>query len=362
MATSVTTSLPFWLAGCTYDANGGNDLRNSGVTAVYYDPGVVSGTTVSVLGGVVGGAGLGVAAGSGMTVTVGPGSFVVPNSGTPSAGGYASTLSSQGTLTVQTADPSNPRIDIICAYVSDVGTSASFGAVEIVTGTAAPSPSAPSAPANSIILAQLSVPAGTSSITSGLITDKRVYTVAAGGVIPAAKGSTTGYNGQLAYDPSSGSFYHNAASGSGGSQRMRTLPWAPVSSYRTSDAVSSNNTQVTVATVTITTDGNTDIAIYLKATGIYMSASHGEFGMNIQAYLDSTLIDEMVLFNTASDGVVRGGGSMIAYTDASQGTTPSAGTHIIAYKAQGIDSPSTMVSLRCASYSPAVLRVSPVYL
>lgn len=359
MATSVTTSLPFWLAGCTYDANGGNDLRNSGVSAYFYDPGVVSGTTISVLGGVVGGAGLGVTAGTGMAVLVGPGSFVVPNSGTPTAGGYASTLSSQATLAVQTADPSNPRIDIIVAYVSDVGTSSSFGAVEIITGVAAPSPSAPSAPANSIILAQLSVPAGTASITNSLITDKRAYTVAAGGVIPAAKGSVTGYNGQLGYDPASGSFYHNAA---GGAARMRALPWAPVSAYHTTDVASVNNGQVTVQSVTITTDGSTDIAIYLKATGIYMSASHGEFGLNIQAYLDSTLIDELVLFNTASDGVVRGGSSMTAYTDSSQSTTPSAGTHTVSYKIQGIDSPSTNVTLRCASYSPAVLRVSPVYL
>jgi hypothetical protein len=346
-----------WLAGCTYDANGGNDLRNSDVTATFYDSGAVSGTTIGVLGGVVGGAGLAVGAGAGLTVTVGPGSFVVPNSTTPTAGGYSSTLSSQATLTVQTADPTNPRIDLICANVVDNGNNTSFGQVQIITGTAAPSPSAPSAPANAITLAQLSVPAGTVSITAGLITDKRTYTVAAGGVLPAAKGSVSGYNGQLAYDPASGSIYHNAAAGP---QQIRTLPWAPVTLYKTTDTISNAGATATVLSQTITTDGSTDIGIYIKATGIYMSASHGEFGCNLQAYVDGTMIDEMVVFNIASDGVVRGGGSFTAYTSGSQGTTPSAGTHTIAYKIQGIDTTGVQVTLRGASYSPSVMRVFPV--
>lgn len=359
MATSVTTSLPFWLAGCTYDANGGNDLRNSGVSAYFYDPGVVFGTTIAVLGGVVGGAGLGVTAGTGMAVLVGPGSFVVPSSGTPTAGGYASTLSSQATLAVQTADPSNARIDIIVAYVSDVGTSSSFGAVEIITGVAAPSPSAPSAPANSITLAQLSVPAGTASITNSLITDKRTYTVAAGGVLPASKGSIPGYNGQIGYDPASGVFYHNGANGP---LRMRTLPWAPVSAYVTSDVISRNNGQVTVASVTVTTDGSTDLMIYCKCAGIRMSASHGEFGATLESYVDSTQIDSLNIYNTLSDGTIRGGTSFVSYTDSSQGNTPSAGTHTVSFKFTGFDSPSTNVNLGAGPSFPAVLRVEPVVL
>jgi hypothetical protein len=346
-----------WLAGCTYDANGGNDLRNSGVTAYFYDPSVVSGTTIGVLGGVVGGAGLAVGAGTGMTVTVAPGSFVVPNSSTPTAGGYASTLSSQATLTVQTADPSNPRIDIIVANVVDNGNNTSFGQVQIITGVAAPSPSAPSAPSNSVTLAQLSVPAGTSSITAGLITDKRTYTTTTGGVLVAPKGTVAGYTGQVGYDAQSGSFYHNAA---GGAAPLPVLPWQPVTLYKTSTTISVNGAIVTVLSATLTLDGNTDIGIYIKGTGIQMNASHGEFGANFQAYVDSTLIDEMVVFNTASDGVVRGGGSMTAYTSGSQGTTPSAGTHTIYFKLQGIDSSGVNVTLYAASYAPSVLRVFPL--
>jgi hypothetical protein len=358
VAISVTTSLPMWLAGCTYDANGGNDLRNSGVSAYFYDQGIVTGTSIGVLAGVVGGAGLVVSAGTGMTVLVQPGSFVVPNSATPTAGGYASTLSTQATLTVQTADPTNARIDIVVANVVDNGNSSSFGQVQILTGTPAPSPAAPSAPANSMVLAQLSVPAGTSSMTAGLITDKRTFTTTTGGVLVAPKGSVTGYRGQVAYDVASGSFYHN--SNAGGPQQMQVLPWAPQTLYKTTPTVSVSGATQTVLSTTITTDGSTDIAIYVKATGLAMLASHGEFGANLQALVDGTLVDQMVVFNTLSDGGVRGGGSMTAYTSGSQGTTPSAGTHTVSFKMQGVDSSGVNVTLYASSGSPSVMRVSPV--
>src|SRR5579884_2992987 len=127
MSTQVNTSLPLWLAGGTYDANGGNDLRNSGVSAYFYDqgPGAAS-NAISPLGGVVGGAGLWVYPGTGMSVQVKCGHFVVPNTNTPTAGAYVSTLSSNATLAVQTADPSNPRIDLVVAFVQDNGNSSSF--------------------------------------------------------------------------------------------------------------------------------------------------------------------------------------------------------------------------------------------
>lgn len=357
MATSVNTSLPMWLTGCTYDGNSGNDLRNSMVTAMFYDPGIITSSTIGVRSGVVGGAGLFVQPGTGMQVLVQPGSYVVAASSSPINGAYVSTLASQAALTVQTADPTNSRIDLIVAVVSDTGTSASFGAVQIITGTPAPTPVAPSTPANSITLAQLTVPAAASSITSGMLADQRPFTTTTGGILRAAKGSVAGYNGQVAWDPSSGAFYHNSASGA---QQLRTLPWSPVTLYNTTDTVSTSGAVVTVLSTTITTDGSTDIGVYVKGTGIYLSASHGEFAGNLQVYIDSTLIDELVLFNTASDGVVRGGAAFTAYTNASQGTTPSAGTHTIYYKFQSLDASGVSVRLRGATISPNVMRVFPL--
>ena len=84
-------------------------------------------------------------------------------------------------LTVGAADPTNPRKDIV---VCD-----SAGTLSIVAGTAEtalPSgnvgvytlnPEPPSIPANSIILAEIWVPAGATEITGSEIYDKRVFTV-----------------------------------------------------------------------------------------------------------------------------------------------------------------------------------------
>lgn len=84
-------------------------------------------------------------------------------------------------LTVSAADPTNPRKDIAVCN--------SAGTLSIVAGTpeaALPSdkvgvytlkPEPPSIPANSIILAEIWVPAGATSITGSEIYDKRVFTV-----------------------------------------------------------------------------------------------------------------------------------------------------------------------------------------
>ncbi|MBA7618329.1 hypothetical protein ES703_25650 [subsurface metagenome] len=96
----------------------------------------------------------------------------------------ANTLVEKGAvtdLTVSAADPTNPRKDIVVCN--------SAGTLSIVAGTAEvalPSdkvgvytlnPEPPSIPANSIILAEIWVPAGATEITGGEIYDKRVFTV-----------------------------------------------------------------------------------------------------------------------------------------------------------------------------------------
>lgn len=361
MATQVTTSLPMWLAGCTYDGNGGNDLRNSGITPFFYDQGIVSGGgTIGLLGGVVGGAGLKVNAGTGMNVTVQAGSFVVPASGTPTAGGYASTLSTTATLAVQTADPTNPRIDIVVAFVSDVGSSASFGAVEIITGVAAPSPSAPSAPANSITIGQLTVPAAATSITSGMIADVRPFTTATGGILVAPKGSVVGYTGQIAYDKPSGAFYHN--DNTTNATQIHVLPWEPVVTKLTAP-VAVPNTQVekTVMSTTITTDGYTDIEVFFKCPAISSVAVHS--GSIIRAefrmYVDSNEIDTFYSCEVNADTLWQGGVAWSYYTSPSTADTPSAGTHTVKVTVQNTAS-TIAYDLQATTASNILLRVEPV--
>lgn len=363
MATSLATSLPIWLAGCTYDATGGNDLRNSGIVPFFYDSGIVTGsaTAIGLLGGVIGGAGLVVAAGGGMTVLVQPGSFVTPNTASPTDGGYAATLVSQGTLTLATADPSNPRIDIIVATVNDTGTSSSAGFVEVVTGTPAGSPSVPAAPANSIILAQVTVAAGATSVTSGNITDARPFTTATGGILVAAKGSVVGYVGQLAYDKASASFYHNTNSGA---HPARTLPFAPVTAVLTggSFALTTSAAQVPGLTATVTTDGITDLKVTYHIAGFTGMVS-GTCYISVGCYIDGVLVDE-----TASPAITtttaQGGVGGIGYTYSVVGNTPSAGSHTVTVEAFSSAVSGSTPQIHAFSGLPASawMRVEPVNL
>lgn len=359
MATSVNTSLPMWLAGCTYDGSGGNDLRNSGVTALVYDSGIVSGSTVGVRGGVMGGSGLNVSPGTGMSVNVQPGSFVVPNSGTPTAGGYTATLASQATLTVQTADPSNSRIDIVCANVVDNGNSSSFGQVQIITGVAAPSPSAPSAPANSITLAQITVPAAASAITSGMISDQRPFTTATGGVLVAPVGTVTGYTGQIGYDKASGRFYHNNNTSS--ATQIHVLPWEPVVVATASPLTMTGTTTYTVLSTTVTTDGFTDIMIFFKWPALISSSGSGvSYNVVFTMKIDSVTVDNMYTAEATGDGYSQAGGSWSYYTNSAQGTTPSAGSHTVQVQAQLHKTTSLTAQVSAVTGSNILLRVEPV--
>lgn len=357
MATQVNTSLPMWLAGCTYDASSGNDLRNSAITATFYDPGIVSGSTISVLGGVVGGAGLQVSAGTGMNVSVQPGSFVVPNSGSPTAGGYASTLSSTATLAVQTADPTNPRIDIVVAQVVDNGNNTSFGQVQIITGVAAPSPSVPTAPANSITLCQITVTAGAASITNGMIADVRPFTTATGGILVAPKGSVTGYRGQIAYDVPSSSFYHN--NNLTNATQIHVLPWQPVITTRSSD-FSWNGSETTILSTTITSDGYTDIEIFFKWPAVYCTRGGGNiYNVVFRAYIDSTQVDGYFTPNDPADSNPHSGGSWCYFTSPAVGDTPSAGTHTVKVTGQNLTGNYT-TAVYGRSTNKVILRVEPV--
>jgi hypothetical protein len=365
MATQVNTSLPLWLAGGTYDGNSGNDLRNSGVTAFMYDQGIVNGpgaigSTIGVLGGVVGGSGLLVSAGTGMNVSLQPGSFVVPNTATPTAGGYISTLPSTAVLAVQTADPSNPRIDIIVAMVSDVGTSSSFGAVQIITGVAAPSPSVPAAPANSITLSKLTVPAAATSITGGMLADQRPFTTTTGGVLKAPKGSVIGYSGQIAYDPPSGSFYHNNNTSS--ATQMHVLPWQPVVAKVTAPiTVVNDQAEHTVITLTITTDGFTDIACSFKCPGVSSVAVHATTWIRPQfrIYLDNTVLDSLYGAEVQADVWMQAGVAWTYPTSPATADTPSAGTHTVKVTVQNTQS-TIGYDLGASVASSILLRVEPV--
>jgi len=82
-------------------------------------------------------------------------------------------------VTIPTADISNDRIDLICVKI-DTGASPNAGATNIATlvaveGTPAGSPTAPAVPNNHLKIAEISVPASDTTISSGQITDSRTF-------------------------------------------------------------------------------------------------------------------------------------------------------------------------------------------
>ena len=113
-----------------------------------------------------------VTAAGGLKVTVGAGrSWVHPSRFT----GYSITKREADTLTMPLADPSLPRIDrVVMRY--DAGARAA--SLQVLQGTASSTPTAPAISRTELIydlcLAEITRPAGSTSITTGQITDTRL--------------------------------------------------------------------------------------------------------------------------------------------------------------------------------------------
>jgi hypothetical protein len=127
--------------------------------------------------GIIGASSLAVTANSpaGMSVRVATGWAAIVGTTQANMGTYVIFNDATDTLTVTTADPSNPRIDRVVATVQDAYYSGAFNDVifQIIAGTPAGSPVAPAIPDNSISLATIAVGAGVTQINTGNITDTR---------------------------------------------------------------------------------------------------------------------------------------------------------------------------------------------
>jgi hypothetical protein len=128
--------------------------------------------------GIIGSSSLAITANSpaGMSVRVASGWAAIVGTTTSNMGVYTIFNDAQDTLTITTADPTNPRIDLVCATVRDAFYSGANNDVifQVIAGTPAGSPVAPSLPANSISLATVAVGAAVTQINTGNITDTRV--------------------------------------------------------------------------------------------------------------------------------------------------------------------------------------------
>jgi hypothetical protein len=112
----------------------------------------------------------------GMSVIIASGWAAIVGTTQSNMGTYVAYNDAPTVVAITTANPTNPRIDLVCATVQDAFYTGAQNNVifQVVVGTPASSPVVPALPANSIALAEIDVAAGALSITSGDITDLRV--------------------------------------------------------------------------------------------------------------------------------------------------------------------------------------------
>ena len=121
------------------------------------------------------------APGTGMSISVAAGWANIIGTFQSNMGAYQCYNDGATTLTITTANPSNPRIDLVCITVSDAFYSGATNTVafNVVAGTPAAVPVAPALPVNSIALATVAVGAGVTTITNGNVTDTRTAATSA---------------------------------------------------------------------------------------------------------------------------------------------------------------------------------------
>lgn len=126
------------------------------------------------------------AAGVNRSVDVSAGYALIMGTSSLAQGTYAFANDAVENLPLSTADPANPRIDVIVAQIRDNTEDAggsNTARLFAVTGTPGAVPVAPTVPAGSLVLAYVTVAAADTTIVNADITDKRTWAAALGGKI-----------------------------------------------------------------------------------------------------------------------------------------------------------------------------------
>jgi hypothetical protein len=355
MASSVALGPAVLLDGQTYS---GQTFRQNEVSALAYNQG--TGGAVQTRPGVLMGATrMLVAAGAGMSVNVNGGSAIIPSGVGSVQGAYRASLMQTANLTVATSDPVNPRVDAVVVYINDLGTSSSTTVVEVITGTptaganlvnlnGAPSP----LPTSSLILAYVLVPSSSTSVTGGNISDQRQFTITPGGILPIASVSAApaGNPGQYGYDTANDRLCEIGASAV---TQAKVLPFAPqfaTGSSTSQFGLASGGAQVTLGSVNVTTDGNTDLEIHACWRNFNPGApgpgSAPPVYADFSLFIGSTQLKVCRVANYSNvavgggGGSPEGGGAMFHFTQGGS-DRPGSGAHTISLQYFDNGSPYT---------------------
>lgn len=166
--------------------------------------------TIAVRSGVLSGTGGALSTVSAMVARIAPVRLIINNGVSDSLGPYLVVSDANVDITFDAGQPSVSRVDRIIARVRDNandGSGSTAGSIEYLKGQSGGSATA--LPTNSLLLYEVTVPAGASAGGGGInfntaTTDKRVYTTANGGAIPVANDTemsaiSSPYEGMVAY-------------------------------------------------------------------------------------------------------------------------------------------------------------------
>lgn len=178
---------------------------------------VQSAGTLAIRSGVFKGEGAGaLSTVSAMVARISPVRLVINNTISAALGSYLVVSDANVDITFDNGEGAVPRVDRIIARVRDDdndGSGSTAGSIEYLKGQAGGSATA--MPDNSLLLYEMTVPAGASAGGGGInfanAVDKKVYTTAHGGVIPVYNGTdmaaVTQYEGMVIYRVDIGAFY-----------------------------------------------------------------------------------------------------------------------------------------------------------
>ncbi|MGC5664921.1 hypothetical protein ACN261_31525 [Micromonospora sp. WMMD723] len=183
------------------------------------------------------------------TITVATGCACVDPGLSTAQGPYWVALPAAETHTLAAANATNPRKDIVILRVYDNDEDSSglrTARSEYLVGVAGASPSEPAVPAGAVRLATIDVPQ--SGGGAAVVTDRRPWTVAAGGILPvanqAARDALSPYDGQYVHRLDTGALEGR----SGGQWQVRAI--APISLEATATASPQAISASTVTAIT----------------------------------------------------------------------------------------------------------------
>lgn len=244
-----------------------------------------------------------------MAVLVLPGAAWIPGTESATQGLYGVVNDGNVTLSITTAHATLPRIDIVQIRVRDSFYSgvSNDALVDVKAGTPNSSPVAPAADANALVLAEVLVGAGVTTIVDANITSKHRWLAAVGGVMLA---TTTGQLPNTTNDIGTGQLVYNLQTkelvlNDSGYQVVYQVAPAYQTVEGKDSSVTTGSTTSTTFTNTLTTTGIRGVSFIAPPSG--KAVVHG-----LSSGWNSLAVHSFMSFEVRVGGTVGSGSVHLA--------------------------------------------------